>query len=80
MKGIDLNRVKLIANERYQDETEEQRIWHLYRDLYYGKPIEFDLTRTKVRMEMTREQRMKNKESMIRTPIFDGTKKKYEEN
>ena len=42
-----------------------------------GKPIEFDLAKTKVIMEFTKDQRMKNKESMIRVVSFKGDKKYY---
>ena len=80
MKGIDLNCVALVANERYQGDTENERIYTLYRNLYMSRPIEFDLAKTKVIMEFTKDQRVRNKNKMERCLLFGGIKMKYEEN
>ena len=77
MKGVDLNCIKLVANRRYKGGTEEERIFKLYEDLYQGEPIEFDLCEVRVRMEMTKQQRIINKTSMVRCLMFKGKKRKY---
>ena len=77
MKGVDLDCVKLVANERIEGETEYERIFGLYEELYQGKPIEFNLSRTRTRMTITKQQRMINKTNMIRCLIFKGNKRVY---
>ena len=75
MKGVDLECVRLVANQKYKGDSEEEKIYYLFLDLYHGKPIEFDLCLVKVRMEMTKQQRMINKSNMIRVLMFKGNKR-----
>ena len=77
MKGVDLECVRLVANQKYKGDSEEEKIYNLFLDLYHGKPIEFDLCLVKVRMEMTKQQRMINKSNMIRVLMFKGNKREY---
>ena len=77
MKGVDLECVRLVANQKYKGDSEEEKIYNLFLDLYHGKPIEFDLCLVKVRMEMIKQQRMINKSNMIRVLMFKGNKREY---
>ena len=77
MKGVDNENIRTVANKRYEGETEYDRIFNLYLNLFFSKPIEFDLSQTKVRMEMTKQQRMRNKSDMLRVVHFKGPKNFY---
>ena len=72
MKGIDLESVKIVANQRYKGESEEERIFNLFLDLLYKKPIEFELCLVKPRFTLTKQQRMKSISTFSRVVKFNG--------
>ena len=67
MKGVDLKCIKLMSERRFKND-----IMNLYKQLFEGHSIKFDLTETKARFKMNKDRTVNNINNFSRRVSFKG--------
>jgi len=67
MKGVDLKCIELMTERRFKND-----IMALYKHLYDGHSLKFDLTETKPRFKMNKDRTVNNINDFSRCVSFKG--------
>ena len=70
MKGIPTDVLKLLANKKFKGETEVDRCINLYKKLFDGEVIEFDLMKGKTCFDMRSNFTVRTRDKFVRKIVF----------